>query len=68
MSRRCAVITLLPFQIFQPLPVDAADIHESIVNPNAKIVKGYLPAMPPFNHLTEQQIADLIAYIESLKE
>ncbi len=52
----------------ETVTVDAAYLHESIVNPSAKIVKGYPPAMPPFNYLTEEQIADLIAYIESLKE
>ncbi|MER3485052.1 MAG: hypothetical protein C4345_02815 [Chloroflexota bacterium] len=47
---------------------DDAYIRESIVNPMAKIVKGYPPAMPPFNYLNDQQIADLIAYIKSLSE
>jgi cytochrome c oxidase subunit 2 len=52
----------------ETVTVDAAYIHESIVDPNAKIVKGYPPAMPPFAYLTEEQIADIIAYIESLKD
>jgi cytochrome c oxidase subunit 2 len=47
---------------------DAAYLHQSIVDPMSQIVKGFPPAMPPFNYLPEEQIADLIAYIESLKE
>jgi len=42
-------------------------IRESIINPNAKTVKGYPPVMPTFRgQLTEEQILDLIAYIRSL--
>lgn len=50
--------------------VDEAYVHESIVDPNAKVVKGFNPnVMPPVyaTSLTEAQIADLIAYIQSLK-
>lgn len=47
---------------------DADYIRESILEPNARIVKGFTPTMPPFNTtLSEQQIADLIAYIQSLQ-
>jgi cytochrome c oxidase subunit 2 len=44
-----------------------AYLHQSIVDPASQIVKGFPPAMPPYNYLTEQQIADLIAYIKSLQ-
>jgi cytochrome c oxidase subunit 2 len=49
--------------------VDEAYIHESIVDPNAKVVEGF-PAntMPSYSYLNEQQIADIIAYIKSLEE
>ena len=44
-------------------------IRESILQPNAKIVAGYLPVMPSFQGLvTEEQIVDLTAYIKSLKD
>jgi cytochrome c oxidase subunit 2 len=44
-------------------------IRESILQPNAKIVAGYVPAMPSFQGLvTEEQIVDLTAYIKSLKD
>ncbi len=49
---------------------DDAYLFESIVDPNAKVVKGFpAGAMPPYGAiLTEQQIADLVAYIRSLSE
>ena len=52
------------------VPVDDAYLHESIVSPNAKIVKGFTPNIMPPNFgqtLTDAQIADLIAYIKTLK-
>ncbi len=47
---------------------DDAYIKESILDPNAKIVKGFPPAMPPFKGiLSDAQIADIIAYIKTLQ-
>lgn len=47
---------------------DEAYIRESILQPNAKIVAGYQPLMPPFQGLlTEEQIIALTAYIKSLQ-
>jgi cytochrome c oxidase subunit 2 len=47
---------------------DDAYIRESILQPNAKIVAGYQPLMPPYQgQLTEEQILDLMAYIKSLQ-
>jgi len=49
---------------------DDAYIIESIINPNAKIVKDFQPnLMPPTygTQLTQQQISDLLEYIKSLK-
>jgi hypothetical protein len=37
------------------------------MDPLAKIVQGFQPIMPPYNFLSEQDIADLIAYIKSLQ-
>jgi cytochrome c oxidase subunit II len=49
--------------------VDEAYLRESIVNPQAKIVAGYLPIMPTFQGLvTEEQLLQLIAYVRSLSE
>jgi len=47
---------------------DAAYLMESIKDPNAKIVKGFpAGAMPPYGSiLSDENIADLVAYIETL--
>lgn len=43
-------------------------IHESILEPMAKIVEGYNPVMPTFKgKLKDKEIAGLIEYIKSLK-
>jgi len=43
-------------------------LRESIVNPRAKVVNGYQPLMPTFDkQLSEEQIFDLISYIQSLR-
>ncbi len=47
--------------------VDDAYLAESIREPNAKMVKGFAPIMPPYN-LKEGEVAALIAYIRSLAE
>lgn len=48
--------------------VDENYIRESIVEPQAKVVKGYPPSMPTFKGLlSDQEINALIAYIKSLK-
>ena len=46
---------------------DDAYLRESILQPMAKVVKGYPPAMPTFaGQLNEEQVMALIAYIKSL--
>jgi cytochrome c oxidase subunit 2 len=46
---------------------DDAYIRESILNPTAKVVRGYQPIMPSFQgQVNEQEILQLIAYIRSL--
>jgi cytochrome c oxidase subunit 2 len=46
---------------------DEAYIRESILQPNAKIVAGYAPAMPTFQGLvTEEGVLQLVEYIKSL--
>jgi cytochrome c oxidase subunit 2 len=48
---------------------DEAYLRESILNPQAKIVAGYLPVMPTFQGLvTEEQLLQLIAYVRSLSQ
>lgn len=47
---------------------DEAYLAESIKLPAAKIVEGYpANAMPNFGYLTDGQVADLVAFIETLK-
>lgn len=48
--------------------VDDNYMRESILNPGAKLVKGYGPVMPGYQgRVTEEQILDLIAYMKTLK-
>ena len=48
---------------------DEAYIRESIVNPQAKVVAGFQPIMPTFQGLvTEEQLLQLIAYVQSLSQ
>lgn len=43
-------------------------LHESIIEPQAKIVQGFAPVMPTFKgKLKDKEIAGLIEYIKSLK-
>jgi cytochrome c2 len=46
--------------------VDEAYVRESVANPMAKIVDGFPPVMPPVA-LSEEDMAGLIAYLQSLK-
>jgi len=51
----------------QKVLADENYLRESIVEPNAKMVKGYQPLMPTFKGtLTDDEITSLIAYIKSL--
>ena len=43
-------------------------LRESIMTPMAKVVRGFIPAMPTFQgQLNEEQLMQLIAYIKTLK-
>jgi cytochrome c oxidase subunit 2 len=47
--------------------VDENYIRESILDPTAKVVKGYQPLMPTFSgQLSEEELLQLIIYIKSL--
>lgn len=47
--------------------VDEAYLRESILNPNAKMVAGYMPVMPSYEgQLTEEEVNLLVSYIKSL--
>jgi cytochrome c oxidase subunit 2 len=48
---------------------DEAYVRESILDPNAKIVKGFQPSMSSFKgQLNESQIAQIAAYLKSLSD
>jgi cytochrome c oxidase subunit 2 len=48
--------------------VDEAYVRESILNPTAKVVKGFQPVMPPFaGQLGDKQIDALIAFLKTVK-
>jgi mono/diheme cytochrome c family protein len=52
----------------QTVTADDAYIKESILNPTAKVVKGFNPIMPSFQgKVTDDQISQLIDYIKTLK-
>ena len=52
----------------EKVTADEEYLRESIVKPDAKIVKGYQNVMPSFGYLSDAQINGLIEYIKSLKE
>ena len=47
--------------------VEEGYLRESIRNPNAKIVRGYLPGIMPTIEVTDEEIDALIAFIKSLR-
>lgn len=49
------------------ITVDDEYIHESIVQPQAKIVAGFEGVLMPAFDFSDDQIADIIAYIKTLK-
>jgi cytochrome c oxidase subunit 2 len=52
----------------RPAEVDENYIRESILDPSAKIVKGFRDQMPTFKGVvTDEEITDLIEFIKSLK-
>ncbi len=48
------------------IKADEEYIRESIINPTAKVAKGYPPIMPSFSHLPKEEVDALVAYIKSL--
>jgi uncharacterized membrane protein len=48
--------------------VDEAYVARSILEPNAQVVKGFGPSMPPYGTmLSEEEVGHLIAYVKSLQ-
>jgi len=57
----------VPLEDGSTVIADEAYLHESIVDPSARIVRGYPKAMPSFRNLDDRAVDDLIAYIRSLQ-
>ena len=49
----------------EEITVDEDYLYESIKSPNTKVVKGFAPSMPTMP-LSDQEVADLIAYLKTL--
>lgn len=47
---------------------DEEYLRESIVNPGAKVVEGFVPSMVSYDYMSESEINSLIAYIKSLSD
>jgi cytochrome c oxidase subunit 2 len=55
-------------QTGQTVTADENYLRESILDPQAKIVAGFQPLMPPFQgKVNEEEVIQLIAYIKSLR-
>ena len=51
------------------LMADEAYVRESILNPNAKVVRGFVPAMPPYETvISEEELNQMVAYIQSISD
>lgn len=48
--------------------VDETYVQESILDPTAKLVQGFDAVMPTFSTLTDADIQDVIAYMQSVSE
>jgi cytochrome c oxidase subunit II len=57
-----------PLEDGSTVTADEEYIHESIVDPAAKVHEGFGPIMPPFAQLTDDDINAIIAYIKTLEE
>ncbi len=57
----------VPLSDGRTVTANQAYITESIKDPNAKIVLGFPANVMPHFDLTDQQIADIVSYIETLK-
>jgi cytochrome c oxidase subunit 2 len=49
------------------ITVDGEYIKESILNPQAKIVSGFEGVLMPAYEFSDEQLEDIIAYLDTLK-
>src|ERR1035437_9158187 len=56
-------------EVGRTVTADENYIHESILDPGAKVVNGFKPVMPTFQGLvSEEQLNALVAYVKSLSQ
>jgi cytochrome c oxidase subunit 2 len=59
-------VTVLTNGAERSITVDEAYLRRSILEPNADVVKGFPPVMPPFS-LKDEDIRAIVAYLKELK-
>jgi cytochrome c oxidase subunit 2 len=47
--------------------VDGAYLRQSILDPQADVVKGFQPVMPAFGDLSKDEVTALVEYLEGIK-
>lgn len=57
-----------PLEDGTTVTADGQYLARSIRDPQAQIVKGFTPVMQPYTELSDAEIQDIIAYLESLDE
>ena len=67
-DRTCRAFSTPPRSLTDDTKViaDEAYLRESIRQPQQRIVKGFAAAMPPYAHLSDEQVEQLVAYLKSL--
>jgi cytochrome c oxidase subunit 2 len=59
----------VPLEDGRTVTADDNYVRESILDPTAKIVKGYKPVMPTFQGIvSDDQLNALVAYVKSLSQ
>ena len=64
MGRSAVVVTK---GVERTIKVDEAYLRQSIIDPNADVVKGFQPIMPPFADLKKEELEALVEYLEGIK-
>ena len=59
-------VTVLTNGVERTITVDEAYLRRSILEPNADVVKGFPPVMPPFS-LKDEEIRAIVEYLKELK-
>ena len=60
-------MTVLTNGAERTITVNEDYLRRSIREPNADVVKGFQPIMPPFPDLTEEEVTALVEFIEGVR-